>query len=426
MAAPTSLTIRCYQVGFGDCFLLSFGYPRGREKHLLIDFGSTAAPEGVNKSKRMMQIAEDIKQRTGGQLDAIVATHRHADHISGFETKADGKGTGNVIRGLKPKLVIQPWTEDPKIAEDAAGPTLDDRARARKRKRSLTLMHAAAEQVLAEAKSGAVPKAMRAQLSFLGEENLANLSAVKNLMGMAPNNYVFHGKKSGLARIIPGVKIDVLGPPTLKQTATIKNQRSRDPDEFWHFRVRAAAAAGAGERLRERPTLFPKYVASRGPFPVNVRWLVYRAKRLRAEQLLQIVRVLDGALNNTSVILFFEIGDKLLLFPGDAQLENWQFALDKDEIKERLKKVDLYKVGHHGSLNATPKSLWALFGKRTRTAPKSLTTLMSTRAGKHGHEEDDTEVPRRTLVSALKRETTLFTTEDIRGDSFFKDVPVPL
>jgi hypothetical protein len=33
-------------------------------------------------------------------------------------------------------------------------------------------------------------------------------------------------------------------------------------------------------------------------------------------------------MNNTSVILFFEVGSKKLLFPGDAQIENWSYALE--------------------------------------------------------------------------------------------------
>ena len=41
---PKSLTIRTYNVGFGDCFLLSFLYPGNSEKHVLIDFGSTGMP----------------------------------------------------------------------------------------------------------------------------------------------------------------------------------------------------------------------------------------------------------------------------------------------------------------------------------------------------------------------------------------------
>jgi len=65
--APTSATIRTYHVGFGDCFLLSFQYGRKSERHVLIDFGSTGFPKGVPKS-RMMDIAKDIKARTGGKL----------------------------------------------------------------------------------------------------------------------------------------------------------------------------------------------------------------------------------------------------------------------------------------------------------------------------------------------------------------------
>src|SRR5262245_60548552 len=94
--APKSVSIRSYNVGFGDCFLLSFRYSADSERHILIDYGSTGLPKGVPRT-RMMDIANDIKTRTGGKLHGVVATHRHRDHISGFETKANGKGTGNVI-----------------------------------------------------------------------------------------------------------------------------------------------------------------------------------------------------------------------------------------------------------------------------------------------------------------------------------------
>ena len=89
-----------------------------------------------------------------------------------------------------------------------------------------------------------VPAALRNQFSFLGENNIKNKSAVKNLMTMAKSNkYVYCGSKSGLESILPGVKIDVLGPPTVNQTDTIKNQRSKDPNEFWHLAARMARTA---------------------------------------------------------------------------------------------------------------------------------------------------------------------------------------
>jgi hypothetical protein len=328
--APTRAMVRTYHVGFGDCFLISFQYPRKSERHVLIDFGSSGFPKGVPKS-RMMDIAEDIKQRTGGKLHAVVATHRHRDHISGFATAKARNGTGDIIKSLNPNLIVQPWTEDPKLAPNATGPSGSSAtikkfgAGTSEQVTALSLMHEVASHSLAARN---LPKESSREIGFLGESNIANPSAVKNLMTMAKNCYVYCGSKSGLEKILPGVRIEVLGPPTLKQTHTISKQRSRDPDEFWHFQVGATALAAAADR--NATALFPRYVESRGySHRINARWLVNRARRVRGEQLLQIVRSLDQEMNNTSVILLFQVGKKKLLFPGDAQKENWEYALSQ-------------------------------------------------------------------------------------------------
>ena len=428
MAAPKSVTIRTYQVGFGDCFLLSFQYGPQSEKHVLVDFGSTGLSSGVPKT-RIMDIALDIEQRTGGKLHAVVATHRHKDHISGFETAKNGKGPGDVIRRLKPDLVVQPWTEDPDLAPNATGPKAKSLTLQRQHVAALSSMHEVAGRSLAEVRRLAayLPKSIQNELSFLGEDNLNNAGAVKNLMTMGKNAYVHHGSKSGLEKVLPGVKVHVLGPPTLDQTTTIKKQKSKDPDEFWHFQanaMRLADGVSGGKTV-----LFPKYVKSSGPnFPVDTRWLIYHARSMQGDQMLEIVRSIDTAMNNTSVILVFEVGQKKLLFPGDAQIENWEYALSQPTTKALLGNVNLYKVGHHGSLNATPKTLWGMFKNRSTdaNAPTRLKSLMSTMEGKHGSVDRGTEVPRSKLVSALKGETELFSTQELKGKAFFHDTPLNL
>lgn len=420
VAAPKSVKIRTYHVGFGDCFLLSFAYARGPERHVLIDYGSTGLPPKTPKT-RMMDIANDIKKRTGGKLHAVVATHRHKDHISGFETKKGGKGTGDVIRSLKPDVVVQPWTEDPKLGVNATGPLADGK----KKIAGLASMQTVAAETLEQTrKTRFFDKGLRDQFHFLGESNINNPGAVKNLMTMGKKNeYVYAGKKTSLGTLL-GVEIDVLGPPTVKQTATIKKQRARDPDEFWHFQARAMTAAsptGGGSAL------FPKHIRSHGPqFPVETRWLVYHARSIRGDNLLQIVRMLDKAMNNTSVILLLRVGKASLLFPGDAQIENWQYALDDAKNRKLLAAVDVYKVGHHGSLNATPRTLWDGFKKKSKSASdrKRLSTLMSTMEHKHGSEESHTEVPRTTLVRALKTQSNFFSTQQLAGNSFFHETLV--
>ena len=78
---------------------------------------------------------------------------------------------------------------------------------------------------------------------------------------------------------------------------------------------------------------------------------------------------LDSDTNNTSLVLAFELPDgRVLLFPGDAQVGNWESWEDQlypaepaegerqQTIEEILRRVVFYKVGHHASHNATARA----------------------------------------------------------------------
>ena len=100
---------------------------------------------------------------------------------------------------------------------------------------------------------------------------------------------------------------------------------------------------------------------------------------------------------------------------GTEEIENWSYALSKPAVKRLLAGVDLYKVGHHGSRNATRRSLWNSFDKRSDKETKNrLETFVSTMPGKHGKAASKTEVPRKTLVEALKGSSNYHTTEDLK------------
>jgi hypothetical protein len=439
-AKPNAITLRCYNVGFGDCFLLTFHYKTAsnnqRDRHILIDFGSTGAPKAFAKQKSLLlDIAKDIEHVCEGKLDAVVATHRHKDHISGFSTLQSGKGSGDVIRSLKPDVVIQPWTEDPDAEPDALEPVNAPGMAKKNFVGALRNMHQVAQMALDASRLSAkwYPRDLQRQLGFLGDDNLANKSAVDNLMTMGHKSmYVHFDSKSGLEKILPGVTTRVLGPPTLRQSETIRKQRSTDKDEFWHFSRFWGLQAMAAGRVSTGKALFARAatIGSRSA-PPETRWFLKRARALQGDQLLGIVRALDKAMNNTSVILLFETAGKRLLFPGDAQIENWSFALQT--LKDRnerglLEQVDVYKVGHHGSLNATPKSLFNSFKKRGPATKKNrLSAVMSTLPGKHGSKSAGTEVPRSKLVTALSAETTLFSTESMKKkDGLAHIVTIPL
>jgi hypothetical protein len=444
---PTSLTLRAYNVGFGDCFLLTFHYGgAGKDRHVLIDFGSKRHPKG-SVTNLMPAIAADIKKECGGKLHAIVLTHRHEDHIKGFATNAAHTAPGDVIASCKPDLIVQPWTEDPRAQEDALQPTKAAAADPNMGfLQALHHMNAISVGVAAEAKRllaadlASKQRVLFEALVSLGEENIKNPSAVANLKNMGKNEYTYHGQSTGLSKILPGVTVTVLGPPTLKQSDKIRKERDEDANEFWMFQANAARftsgmlgateeVPAAGESVPDDgdvepdrkpphpPRLFTDAETMPADNPPNyARWFMPRLRAIRGDNLLQIVRILDDQMNNTSVILLFEVGNQMLLFPGDAQIENWMYTLEKPDLMKRLKNVTLYKVGHHGSRNATPRSLWKVFDRRKDKAGNNdpLRTVMSTMIDVYGHVTEHSEVPRATLVKELKKNSTLFTTQSLK------------
>ena len=96
------IRIRMYNVGFGDCFLLSIPTTDGIKK-ILIDCGSLK-----RKSKSIAEIAADVidecKDADGvSRIDIVIVTHRHADHISGF--------VPNTWDNVEVGEVWMPWME---------------------------------------------------------------------------------------------------------------------------------------------------------------------------------------------------------------------------------------------------------------------------------------------------------------------------
>jgi hypothetical protein len=220
--------------------------------------------------------------------------------------------------------------------------------------------------------------------------------------------FLRYGDRTGLEEWLPGVKVRVLGPPDLTQSELIRKQRSKDRDQFWQF------VKGAVPELPS--TKQNRTIGKRAqPVPEEARWFRDRLLSVTSQGLLEIVRQLDDQMNNTSLILLFEVGKKKLLFPGDAQFENWSYAMtearDRKNVAALIADVDFYKVGHHGSLNATPRQwVWEAFKKKKG---KRLQTMMSTMPGKHGKVASKTEVPRRSLVRALETGSRLKSTNKL-------------
>ena len=328
-----AIRVRMYRVGFGDCFLLSLPRDDGAPAHVLIDCGVHARGDiGM-----MDRIVADVKAECGGHLALVIATHAHQDHISGF-ARQEG-----VFKQFKVDEVWLPWTEDP----------TDETARKLKQK------HFALAQSL-----GAHYEAMNITAATADAAQLEGLDAVMNA---APNQEALKLLKSGFgggkvsyfkagavlsdAAGIKGLTVNVLGPPT--DETFLARMDPPSGDRF--LTVNAAGMAGPANEIK----------------PFQSRWLIGEAdyspdarlddgekKRLRemVEDTAGLAFALDQAINNTSLVTLFTYRGKNLLFPGDAQYGNWQNWIETPNGEAILESINFFKVAHHGSYNATPKS----------------------------------------------------------------------
>jgi hypothetical protein len=74
-----SITLRAYNVLFGDALLVSWDEDDGAH-HAWVDFGNFHNDANAVFEK----VYNDVLLRTGGKLDLLVITHRHLDHMEGF------------------------------------------------------------------------------------------------------------------------------------------------------------------------------------------------------------------------------------------------------------------------------------------------------------------------------------------------------
>lgn len=108
------------------------------------------------------------------------------------------------------------------------------------------------------------------------------------------------------------------------------------------------------------------------------------------QDLLATIAGLGNAINNTSLIFTLEVGDDVLLLPGDSQWGPWQAILGNADTVALINRTTFYKVSHHGSYNGTPKSLVAKLDRKI-TAGISVNRVTQW-----------PNIPERALVNQLK------------------------
>lgn len=384
-ATAGAVTVRHYCQGIGDCHLLRFPKPGGGDAWMLIDCGVHSGVAGG--PGKMARIVADLAERTGGRLDVVVVTHEHWDHVSAFLTEADAFGrlsVGEVWMG---------WTEDP-----------DDRDA-----RALDRFKGEALAVLAQASAAfnrarglspfqlALGKGIDAVLGFnFGAKGERVRSARDAARALAPRHVRYLDPSAMPPITIPGLpnlRVYVLGPPRDAALLGITGRASEmyglgeaagwplaralggalgmadgtgAADHAMPFEPNVGTplsqlASGADEAADPAIAAFFRECYAGPHGDDRIAWRRIDADWLAASA--DLALQLDSRTNNTSLALAFELVDsgRVLLFAADAQVGNWLSWHDLAWTVEGrtvtaadlLSRTVHYKVGHHGSDNAT-------------------------------------------------------------------------
>jgi hypothetical protein len=385
--STTKLKIRMYRQGLGDCFLLTIPSASGKPFYMLIDCGVVLGTP--DPTAKMKAVVEDIIATTNGKIDLLVATHEHWDHVSGFVQVAD------LFTKLSVGEVWLAWTEDPKSK-------LAAKLRAERRIAENALRLAAQHLAL----DGNAESAERVEslVGFFGASAGSTQDAFASVkkMGKGKPRYCEPGEPPIEIPAIPAVRFWVLGPPMDEKLIKKSNPGKGDaygldagPGGSQAFLVSSlmrnmgAVESGTSSESIEEPFdsiyAIPLARAEQLPFfsqryfgPTIDNGVYDRSARKPArdqswrridstwmESAETMALQLDSATNNTSLVLAIEIvkTGEILLFPGDAQAGNWlswqnlEWTVGGKRVTgpDLLARTVFYKVGHHGSHNATLK-----------------------------------------------------------------------
>lgn len=397
-AGGDEVRVRMYRVGFGDFFLLTVPGTSG-PAHILIDCGVHAGNIGS-----MDDCVKDLAKETGQKLALVILTHYHADHMSGFASNAEDFAKFEV------GAVWMTNRLDPDHEQHAGFMA-----------KMVSLANAMREPLAArddESGRQAAAKVHNA-LGVAGGGNAKALELLQEGFSNKPPVYYYQG---GDEPTLPAELQDTVAAQILAPSPNDSGGVYAASDDKAEQYLAAVSDRGIATH-RTSPPFEKRWPASSSDYPRqpfeefasdgDIRsWrkrLEERVRNLRPDELAVAADKLDGTLNNQSLVVLFTVAGKKLLFVGDAQWGNWSYWLYGKAVsgsepgiqpsaKEILGSIDFYKVGHHGSTNATPIPVVGALAE-------GCSSMCSTAAGAYGNPDKHTEVPRTALLDALEKKT---------------------
>ena len=343
------VTVRMYNVGFGDSFLIVFP-AKDRPRKVLIDCGSHSSGPNPKAPLReiVKRIVADVTEQSGPRIDLVICTHRHRDHVEGFDNP--------IWKQVEVGEVWLPWTENYKDPE--ARRILETQStRATKLNLVLENMIASPARFGLSAAKVSDLQALKAfsKNSLTSSEAMEILHEGFKRGKEIPRRYLPDESRAANSfepATLPGVTAHILGPSRDPEVIRDLNPQA---GEQW---LRLMEDMSSSDYEAHRP-FHADWAKTGAQYDPNHNVLsaadLKNIEKVGAGTELNVAVQLEDAVNGTSLMIIFEMGKACLFFPGDAQNGTWKAALKDPEWRELMKRTNFYKIGHHGSHNATPK-----------------------------------------------------------------------
>lgn len=387
MSDITKVKIRMYKTGTGDCFALKFYKGNAIKFRMMIDGGTWSG-----KVDKLSEYVEDLKSFLGENLDVLVVTHEHKDHVHLFDVCEDLFTDGS----FSVDSIWMAWTEDDKSKKIAKwkkefGQKKMALAAATQRVKKLVDDPDYKKSVERNYNGVEIFKARKnysetlqdfAELHFSvnkggytgglkGMENVKKKIKKGKIEYWRPGDIVENNEK------LSGVKFYVLGPP--EDIASVKKEKGRkgSGDTYEHNKdleknnAFAAAIMNAENGFKDIPFKYSFVDEGKQQHEQYGRdtedWRRIDNDWLYSSGMFALR--MNSATNNLSLAIAIEIGDsgKVLLFPGDAEFGSWASwhnvewsnkpSNGKHFTEDLLNRTVFYKVAHHLSQNGTAKEL---------------------------------------------------------------------
>jgi beta-lactamase superfamily II metal-dependent hydrolase len=344
------LSIHAYNVLFGDALLVSIPdcHPQNGEetmRHILIDVGNVLHGPG-SADDVFIPIVKDIRSRLAGRpIDLYVMTHEHLDHVQGLFYAAN--------QGLELE-VDYTW-----LSASSEPDYYECHPESKRKRLMLAQAYSALESRLKVDPMVNTPWMASLMLNNNPRQTNPCVDYLRKL-GRKANWYVHREIDLcvGIHHPFREAKLKILAP--------------EEDTAIYYGPIRPfPGSTTSGKIVEPQP---PPLVSPKGVDPNAFRKLLNSWFSGISGNVLAI----DRATNNTSVVFSVEWRGWRLLFSGDAEQKSWQIMASSG----LLEPVHFLKVGHHGSLNATPPDpILEQILPNINPNDKKRTALISTLAG---------------------------------------------